>query len=328
MNKEILKRYFEGRSSSWEMKQVKEYFQGEDMQVFNEYIKENEKQAEGVPVENSLKEKFLDNLMERIHQQEQPQPLPKHRNIFPYITIAASVLIVFSIGAFLLNTLTQRKAEKIAQYETIINVTKSLQYAVLTDGTKLWLNPGSKVSYNINQFNEKTRDINISGEVFFDVAHNPQKPFRVHAGRLTTTVLGTAFNVEAYSTEQQVRVLLLRGHVRVSDGTGQEDLTPGQMMEYDRSNRNMNINHMDVNGKMELYTSGKVIFQSVPLKDVINRMEQIYGVSLTVSNPAVLKNKTVSGNYYRNDTEEVLHSILFMHGLHYKKRGEKEYLIF
>jgi transmembrane sensor len=329
MNKDILKRYFEGRSSRWEKKQVKDYFLGDDMSVFDEYIKENEKYADDVDTHQTVKEKFFDELMVRIEQQEHPQPQMKRSNTAIYLRIAASLLIMVGLSTLLFRMyFKQNELAHTSDYENITNVTRSLQYAVLSDSTKIWLNPGTTVSYNNKLFNISTRDVKITGEAFFDVAHNPQKPFRVHAGELTTTVLGTAFNVEAYSKEHQIRVLLVRGHVRVSDGISRHQMIPGQIMEYDLRGRNMNISHVDISDKQDLFTSGKIVFENVPLKDVINRLEVVFGLSFRIKNPELLKNKMVSGNYYRANPEEALHSILFMHGLHFKKKGEKEYLIY
>ncbi|MCD8739853.1 FecR domain-containing protein [Mucilaginibacter roseus] len=326
MNKEILKRYFEGKSSRWETEQVKEYFRGNDMRVFDNYINDNEKCTDDVQLEHAFKEQFFDNLMERVNgQQEVKRPVRKTAYI--YLKIAATLVLIVGISALIYNS-AERKIEQTSTYEKITNITGSLQYAVIRDGTKIWLNPGTTISYDNRLFNDSTREVNITGEAFFDVAHNPQKPFKVHAGKLTTTVLGTAFNVEAYTKEKRIRVLLLRGHVRVSDGGEQHDLTPGQFVEYNQYSRNMNVNKTDITGKQELYTSGKIVFENLPLKDVIHRLENIFNLSLKVTNSALLNNKTVSGNYYRNNSQDVLNSILFMHGLHLKKKGEKEYLIY
>jgi transmembrane sensor len=330
MNKDILKRYFEGTSSRWEKKQVMEYFQGDDMRVFDEYIKDQEAAPTGntnTPTPE-YKENFYNELLDRITGIE--QPAAKRRIFFmrPSFRIAATILMIIGAGAvFYLIKQHERPVTPAFVYETITNKTHILQSARLTDGTRIWLTPGSTLIYDTKRFGEQTRDITLKGEAYFDVAHNPQKPFRVNAGKTTTTVLGTAFNIEAYENEDNVRVLLVRGRVRVNAGKLQKNILPGHVLQFAAINNKMDVSKVDITGKQALFTSGKLIFESVPLNDVIKRLENIFDIKLIMANGKMLENKTVTGYYYRSNPDETLHRILYMHGLHLKKKGNKIYEI-
>ncbi len=85
---------------------------------------------------------------------------------------------------------------------------------VLPDGTKVWLNSASKLSYS-NTFNDAIREVELDGEAFFDVVKKPKQPFIVHTSGIDIKVLGTAFNVKSYSKEKTIEATLIRGSIEV-----------------------------------------------------------------------------------------------------------------
>ena len=91
----------------------------------------------------------------------------------------------------------------------------SRTHLTLPDGTKVWLNAGSHLSYG-KTYNAATREVNLTGEAFFDVARNSQKPFLIHTARIDIQVLGTSFNVKSYPTDRTTEATLIRGSIEVS----------------------------------------------------------------------------------------------------------------
>src|SRR5688572_8298430 len=89
------------------------------------------------------------------------------------------------------------------------------QFLRLPDGSTVLLNEGSKLEYPIT-FSGDTREVFLQGEGYFDIQHNPSKPFVVKTANVTTTVLGTAFNVKAFPSEKHITVTVTRGKVKVS----------------------------------------------------------------------------------------------------------------
>lgn len=86
---------------------------------------------------------------------------------------------------------------------------------LLPDGTRVWLNAGSRITYN-KGYGIATRDVNLTGEAFFDVARNAAKPFVIHTSRIDIKVLGTSFNVKSYPTDRTTETTLIRGSIEVS----------------------------------------------------------------------------------------------------------------
>ena len=104
--------------------------------------------------------------------------------------------------------------------ETIITQNGSRTRSLLTDGTTVWLNAGSKLFYE-NDFNGITREVSLEGEAFFEVVKQTNRPFIVHTSGIDIRVLGTAFNVKSYPEDKNVETTLYRGQVQV---LRQEDL--------------------------------------------------------------------------------------------------------
>jgi len=131
--------------------------------------------------------------------------------------MAAAVLLLILTGWWL----WYKKADKtLARAENRL-VEKQVdtgkgKFMRLPDGSVVLLNHGSRLDYG-GAFNIKTREVVLTGEAYFDIRQDDKRPFIVHAGRVNTTVLGTAFNIRAYPGQPEVVVTVTRGKVKVSD---------------------------------------------------------------------------------------------------------------
>lgn len=144
----------------------------------------------------------------------------------------------------------------------------------LPDGTEGWLNGGAVVKYPLDF---KKREVEVSGEVWFDVVHNKRKKFRVKTPFLDVDVLGTRFNVVAYENEDIAEVILEQGRVKVSCRATNEELTlqPDEQLIYCKENRKMEKRSID----SKAYTSwkdGLLIFRNVPMAELAKRLERKY----------------------------------------------------
>ena len=110
----------------------------------------------------------------------------------------------------------------------------------LPDGTRIWLNSGSRVSYS-SAFNSRSRTVNLEGEAYFSVARNEQLPFVVQADGMSVTALGTKFNVKAYANEEEVVATLVEGRIRTDAGDESEIVLPENQASYNRSSGAMSV---------------------------------------------------------------------------------------
>jgi ferric-dicitrate binding protein FerR (iron transport regulator) len=105
-------------------------------------------------------------------------------------------------------TLQKSKSEISTRYGSKTNL-------VLPDGTKVWLNAGSKLNYDKN-YGNNIREVGLTGEAYFDVVKNAEKPFIIHTGKIEIKVLGTAFNVKSYPGEKTIETSLIRGSIEIT----------------------------------------------------------------------------------------------------------------
>ncbi|MET6996864.1 FecR family protein [Chitinophaga defluvii] len=128
--------------------------------------------------------------------------------------LAAAMAAAVIVGLFYINTHLNTNTKRYTK--TIITKPSAKQQLVLPDGTQVWLNGNSHLTYNEKTFGQQYREVTLSGEAFFDVTKNAAHPFIIHAANVNITVKGTAFNVKAYPAQKHVETSLLRGLVEVT----------------------------------------------------------------------------------------------------------------
>jgi len=146
---------------------------------------------------------------------------------------------------------------------------------ILDDGTKVWLNAGSKLAFP-TKFKGEKREVFLEGEAYFEVKHNPNAPFFVHTGEIAVKVLGTKFNISAYQTDQLIETVLIEGKVAVSEHSvlgfmkRETILAPKQKASFNKENRTISVkNEPDVEFAIA-WTEGWFMYSQQNLKTVLN----------------------------------------------------------
>ncbi len=163
---------------------------------------------------------------------------------------------------------------------------------VLADGTRVWLNSATKLIFPQN-FTGKERRVMLSGEAFFDVARDESKPFIVETSRMDVKVLGTRFNVNAYTDNEVVSTTLVDGSVEVASGTQKPiTLVPGEQA-YGEAGE---LEKREVN--IRLYTSwidGRFMFNNVELEEIVKQISRWYDVEIFFTNENVKRTRFTGG---------------------------------
>lgn len=168
------------------------------------------------------------------------------------------------------------KKEKMAMTQVIIPYGKRSEIT-LSDGTKIWLNAGSQLSYPAN-FTGKTREVYLSGEAFFEVKSNLAKPFHVITNDMKIRVTGTRFNITSYVYDQITQAVLLSGKIDAAKNkmfSRSVELSPGERIVYNKQNDDLQKDKVDV----ELYASwmnGYLIFDNEPVENIFRKLERYY----------------------------------------------------
>jgi ferric-dicitrate binding protein FerR (iron transport regulator) len=150
---------------------------------------------------------------------------------------------------------------------------------VLPDGTKAWLNAASSLRYP-TAFVGRERKVEVTGEVYFEVAKNKQMPFKVKVNEnMEVEVLGTHFNINSYSNEASINTTLLEGSVQISNQSQKQILKPGQQA---RVNNDQKINIVsDVNlKKVMAWKNGVFDFDDASLQEVMHQLERWYDIEV------------------------------------------------
>ncbi|MCU4177757.1 FecR family protein [Carboxylicivirga sp. N1Y90] len=171
----------------------------------------------------------------------------------------------------------------------------------LSDGTKIWLNAMSEIQYPV-KFGDKNRKVMVKGEAYFEVAKDVNRPFIVEADKVEIKVLGTQFNIMAYSNEQQIETTLVEGSVELNSlqsNSSKTILTPGHQASYQRTNQKMSVREVDTD-KYTAWHLGKFIFEEQTLESIMRQMERWYDIDVFYEHQD-LKNYRFSARLQRYD---------------------------
>lgn len=194
--------------------------------------------------------------------------------------------------------------------------TKSFQ---LPDGSTVTLNRHSQLSYP--ETFGKERLVKLDGEAYFEVSKNPEKPFRVQTKEVTISVLGTHFNVNAYSADSLVETTLLEGSVVVSANTGDKEviLKPNETAIYRKTN-GMLAMHTDTDAENEIsWCNGILSFDDASMEEIARQLSHHFNVTIHIEGNQ-LRNYRLNARFKQDETlEEILDMLAPIGGFIYQK---------
>ena len=193
---------------------------------------------------------------------------------------------------------------------------------VLSDGTKAWLNAGSKLVYP-PVFATDRREVFIVGEALFEVTKNRNKPFFVKTKDLNIRVLGTSFNVKAYFDDANIETVLVSGRVQLEKAeSGWLDhkktiLLPRQLADFDKESKVIDVRNVNVESYIS-WKDGWYKLDKLPLVQVVEKLERYYNIKILIPDKDVRQIK-ITGKLELKDTiEQVLENIVLTLSLNYK----------
>ena len=175
---------------------------------------------------------------------------------------------------------TNRNSKEIV-YNTI-STPKGGQYQLeLPDGSKVWINAASSIHFPTS-FTGKERRVEIEGEAYFEVSKNPNMPFIVIVNDAEVHVLGTHFNVNAYSDEDNIKTTLLEGSVKFVHGVNANMLTPGQQTQLETNGMIKVVSNVDVD-EVVAWKNGMFDFKNAGIETVMRQLSRWYDVEIEYS---------------------------------------------
>jgi ferric-dicitrate binding protein FerR (iron transport regulator) len=189
----------------------------------------------------------------------------------------------------------------------------------LPDGTEVWLNASSKLSYH--SFSEKSRQVSLTGEAYFKVKRNEKSPFTVKITSCDIKVLGTEFNVMAYDQMKRKEITLFKGKVNVKTGTGSVLLDAGDKLLISNNTVQRQKANLD---QTYGWVENKFNFSKVPLNELILRLENWYDVDIEYQNTG--KEGIIFSGTFKNEETiwQVLDAIKVYIPLSYEKKDTRK----
>jgi ferric-dicitrate binding protein FerR (iron transport regulator) len=286
-----------------------------------------------------------------VGQEEVPavRRMPDYR----WMLAAASVLVLVIAGALLYaGNKTGKKTIPLSATPVVAKelVSKygSRSFIELPDGSKLWLNAGSKVQYP-SAFAEGKRELTLSGEAFFDIKHDPVHPFVIHTGKLDVRVLGTILNIKAYPGDSLTETTLIKGKVEVDFANNSHSaivLKPSQKLIVSTGGASELVqSHHTVATPDKEQTSpkfvtaplipdpkdgtiaetswveNKLVFRSEPFAQLALKLERWYNVKIRFDNEKYRMDE-LTGTFKDQRIDEVMHALQLTSDFHYKISGD------
>lgn len=240
-----------------------------------------------------------------------PQVVPtKTFSLSVFSKLAAAAMVILTIGLGMYVYQAYREPEQIALIDKYSG-TGSRFMMTLSDGTRIWLNADSKISYP-EVFAEDKREVYLTGEAFFSVASNAEKPFYIHLNKAAIRVIGTSFNVKAYANEESIQTSVVSGKVafmsRTTDPKAHSDsvlLVKNNKVTYSPSTGDMRTETTNALDDRE-WINGKLIYKSETLEAISRQLERNFGKKVIIKDPKVGQYR-FTGTFEESSLEEIMH---------------------
>jgi transmembrane sensor len=201
-----------------------------------------------------------------------------------------------------------------------ISTARGNQYQLtLSDGSKVWLNAASSLRFPTT-FKGKERRVEVTGEAYFEIAKNPSMPFKVQAGGGEIDVLGTHFNVNAYTDEPSVKTTVLEGAVAVKKESALQLLAPGQQAEFSPKGDITLSENVDVT-RETAWKDGFFWFNNTDIHMLMRQVSRWYDVEVEFNGN--ITDDGFTGKVSRNVPLSKLLDVLEQYEIHFKIEGKK-----
>ena len=271
------------------------------------------------------------------------KPLKKLIAIGSFLLISVFLFFMFIAKNKKQITSNNSDAAKVNQSE-VSTKNGSRTKIQLPDGTAVWLNASSKLVYNNEEYGKSIREVTLTGEGYFDVIKNPEKPFIIHTNRMDIKVLGTVFNVRCYPGEKNTETSLIRGSIEVTLKSRKEKimLKPSEKLivsddvvpipaKIKAANKPIAIinpdqvivlRHLTILPKDSTivetaWVENKLVFSSESFEEVALKMEKWYGMKIIFTDEK-LKAEPLTATFKKETVDEALHALKLTTRFNYK----------
>lgn len=305
---ELIDKFMKGTATDYEKRELDEWYH-------KEAEKEHIWHADSHEEEDKVRRHMLNKLRAHMAPREIKAASTPRRFLWTGM-VAASLLLMVSIAVYRFVQHNERQTGRV----WVESVQFENRYVLLPDSSKVILRPGAELTY---EFTSDSRNVSLTGEAYFDVKSDSLWPFLVHTGDVLTEVVGTSFNIAAYSGKN-VTVSVHTGKVSVADKKKKilAVLSPNEQLQYTNIDTRVDTKTAVIEGTRS-WLNTDMQFTDVPLEKLILSLNRRYGVQIELFNPD-MKECLITGSF--DGTEpltDVLDVLAVTTGATYSKVGKK-----
>ena len=279
-------------------------------------------------VPGATNDEFIDNPAQTKYR---PKRRPSLNHVFAAGLFVITAGVIIAVNPFSQHDTKVSGVQKREPASEISTRYGSKTNIVLPDGSKVWLNAGSKITYD-KDFGEAIRDVQLTGEAYFDVVHNTEKPFVIHTNAMDIKVLGTEFNVKSYPDEKTTETSLIRGSIEVTLKHRTADrivLKPNEKLVVSNEQTvdtatakrtkavarkplislgSLNYFSLDSTILETSWVDNRLIFENESFGEIAVRMARWYGVQFSFEDETI-KELRFTGNFKDESIEDALQAM-------------------
>lgn len=296
----MLDRFLQSGISGQEEKDLFEWFRtpGAKKELFPVYQERLENASD--QLDNEIQQRMLDRIGFKIKEAEQARQIRKLSLRYRIVQVAAACLLVcFGLSFYFL-----QGRQSFSSKDLVVTVDRGQKASLeLPDGTLVWLNSDTKMNYN-DTYNHKKRMIKLDGEAYFEVAKDKDKPFIVQVDDMEIEALGTAFNVKAYATDEQISATLIEGSIAATSGNKRILLSPNENISYNRNTHESVKTTLYNTDLTSAWRSGRIVFGGETLGEAAVMLERLYNIQIIFETEDI-KGYTFLGTIKNNSLSNV-----------------------
>jgi len=241
----------------------------------------------------------FDNLWQKIKQEKKKTTFTIGRTIFRYAALVILILGIGGLAGYFISQKSIKYSESgLQKYTAMLGSVSIMEFP---DGTKVWLNSESELTFQEDHKN-KQRRAELKGEAYFEVAHLDDFPFVVKVGNLVVKDLGTTFNIKAYPGDNYIETSLVEGKADISTLAGNKivELSPGESAMYHLDKNKMELRSVADN-VLSAWRDGKFVIRDQRLEDIFKELSRWYGIKFQFENNE-LRDYRFTGNIKKSTT--------------------------
>ncbi len=282
----------------------------ENEKSFQKYRKIWEQNNSYISLEDIRTDKL--NVLTKVQAKNTIQINRSRRQLLLYkIAAILAIPVTFALSWYFIGQNNDTETVASAAYCEIVAPKGHVAKCILPDGSQVWVNTNSTLTYNTASFNKEIREIQLSGEAYFEVAKNKEKPFKVITPIANINVTGTSFNVKAYPESKAFETVLAEGGIEMilNNSTNQKiNLIPGEKALYEVDKKEISVEKVEAD-YFTSWRNGDLLFKDATLNDLVQELERIYDIKFHLENQELGEFRFRGMFSYNNNIIEALEKI-------------------